>query len=288
MAETVAGAAPGLLLTIRALMPALNEQEQKVGQYILDHPGEVVHLAISDLAQRCAVSDATIFRFCKKVRAEGYQDLKIRLAQELASARAATYAQICPEDSLAEAARKVITADVKALEDTLSMLDLAALERAVDALLSARRVDIYGSGGAAVSAWQLQYKLLHAGVRGVAITDTQMQIISASLLSPGDIAVGISHSGASQDTRHALAVAKQAGATLISITNHPASAIAQMADISLCTAAQESGGRGYPLGARVAQVGLIDILYECLSLKRRDETERSLSKIAQTLSHRHG
>ncbi|OGO39733.1 MAG: hypothetical protein A2Z04_08375 [Chloroflexi bacterium RBG_16_57_9] len=276
-----------MLLTTRALLPVLNEQEQKVGHYILDHPNEVVHLAISDLAQRCAVSDATIFRFCKKVGADGYQNLKIRLAQELASARAATYVPITEQDSVAEAACKVIAADIKALEDTLSVLDLAAVERAVDALLAARRVDIYGSGGAAGSAYQLQYKLLHAGVRGVAHTDTQMQVISASLLSPDDVAVGISHSGQSKDTQHALEVAKQAGATIIAITNHPASPIAEMADIGLCTAAQESGGRGYPLGARIAQVGLIDILNECLSLKRRDETQRSLAKIAQTLRNRH-
>ncbi len=287
MAEPSMAPDASLLLTTRALMPALNEQEQKVGQYLLDHPGVVVHLAISDLAQRCAVSDATIFRFCKKVGADGYQDLKIRLAQELASARMATYVRITEKDSLVEAVQKVIAADVKALEDTLSVLDLAALERAVDALLAARWVDIYGSGGAAVSAYQLQYKLFHAGVRGMAHTDTQMQIISASLLSPDDVAVGISHSGRSKETQYALEIARQAGATLIAITNHPASPIAELADISLCTAAQEATGRGYPLGARIAQVGLIDILYECLNLKRRDETQRSLSKIAQTLNHRH-
>lgn len=119
-------------------------------------------------------------------------------------------------------------------------------------------------------------------MQGVAYTDTQMQVISASLLSPQDVAVGISHSGASPDTRHALEIARQAGATLIAITNHRTSTIAQMADISLSTASQESSARGYPLGARIAQVGLIDILYECLSLKRRDETERRMAKIAQT------
>ncbi len=149
MIEPATGPEPSLLLKTRALMPALNEQEQKVGHYLLDHPNEVVHLAISDLAHRCAVSDATIFRFCKKVGTEGYQSLKIRLAQDLASARAATYVPITDKDSLAEAAQKVIAADVKALEDSLSVLNLAALERAVDALLAAHRVDIYGSGGAA-------------------------------------------------------------------------------------------------------------------------------------------
>jgi DNA-binding MurR/RpiR family transcriptional regulator len=275
-----------LLLTIRALLPSLNEQEQKVGQYVLDHPSDVIHLSMSDLAKQCAASDATIFRFCKKVGAEGYQDFKIRLAQELVLARSATYAVVTAQDSLAEAVQKVITADIKALEDTWSVLDLAALERAVDALLGARRVDIYGSGGAAVTALELQYKLIRVGVRGVVHTDSEMQVISATLLTPADAAVGISHSGASSGIRHALEVARQAGAKIIALTNHPVSPIAELADISLCTAAQEALAHGYPLGARVAQVALIDVLYACMARRRGDETERNLARIAEALYRR--
>ena len=157
---------------------------------------------------------------------------------------------------------------MKALEDTLRVLDLAALDRAANALLAARRVDVYGSGGGAVAALELQYKLLRMGVRALPLTDAQMQALSAALLTPADVAIGISHSGTAADVRHALAAAKQAGARTIAMTNHPASPIARLADISLCTAAQEATGRNYPLGARVAQLGLIDVLYMCLSLKQ--------------------
>ncbi len=288
MNESSPAAASSLLLTIRALVPSLNEQEQKVGQYILDHPDEVVHLAIGDLAQHCLASDATVFRFCRKIGADGYQDLKIRLALESAPGHPATYAAVSSEDSLATAARKVIAADLKALEDTLSTLDLAVLERAADALLAARRVDIYGSGGGAVAALELQYKLMRVGVRAVPHTDAEMQIISATLLTPDDLAVGISHSGESQDVLRALEVAKEAGARTIAITNHPLSPIATTAEISLCTAAQEALAHGYPLGARVAQVGLIDVLYTCMALKRQAEVERSQARIAAALYGRPG
>jgi RpiR family carbohydrate utilization transcriptional regulator len=277
---------PGLLLTIRGLLPSLNEQEQKVGEYVLKHPYEVVHLPINDLAQCCGVGDTTIFRFCKKVGADGFQDFKICLAQELEPESPAIYAAVEAGDPLAEAARKVIADDVKALEDTLRVLDLAALDRAADVLLAARRVDIYGSGGAAVAALELQYKLMRVGVRAVAHTDTEMQVISATLLTPTDAAVGISHSGTAHETRHALEAAKESGARIIAITNHPASPIARLADISLCTAAQEALAHGYPLGARVAQVALTDVLYACMALKRRAETERSLDRIARALYHR--
>lgn len=283
MAGSLSIATTSLLLTIRGLLPALNEQEQKVGQYVLDHADEVIHLAMSDLAVRCAVSDTTVFRFCRRVRTDGYQDFKIRLALELEPDHSTTYASITGGDSVAQAARKVITADVKALEDTLKVLDLAALERAADALLAARRVDIYGSGGGAIAALELQYKLMRVGVRAVPHTDGEMQVISATLLTPADLAVGISHSGESHDVLRALGVARQAGATTIAITNHPASPLAKLADVSLHTAAQEALAHGYPLGARVAQVALIDVLYAALALQRPAEVERSQVRIADAL-----
>jgi len=276
-----------LLLTIRGLLPSLNDQEQKVGQYVLDHPGEVIYLAVNELAQRAAASDATVFRFCKKVGTDGYHDFKIRLAQELASARPTTYMSVQTGDTMEEAARKVIAADLKALEDTLRALDLDALERAADAILAARRVDIYGSGGGAVAALELQYKLMRVGVRAVPHIDAEMQVISATLLTANDLAIGISHSGASPDVLHALTVAREAGARTIAITNHPASPVAALAEISLCTAAQEAlAHEGYPLGARVAQIGLIDVLYTCLARKRPAEVERSQARIATALYSR--
>jgi len=152
MTEPSVPSTTSLLLAIRGLLPALNEQEQKVGGYVLEHPDEVIHLPMSDLARRCTVSDTTVFRFCRKVQTDGYQDFKIRLALELTPGRLATYAMAHPGEGVIEAARKVITADIKALDDTLSVLDFVALERAADALLEARRVGIYGSGGGAIAA----------------------------------------------------------------------------------------------------------------------------------------
>lgn len=278
----------GLLLTIRSVLPGFNEQEQKVGQYVLDHPAEAIHLSMADLAVHCAVSDTTVFRFCRKIGTEGYQDFKIRLALELAPDRTATYASVDGDDSPAEAARKVIAADVKALEDTQRVLDLEMLDRAADALLAARRVDIYGSGGGAIAALELQYKLMRVGVRAVSHTDAEMQIISATLLTPVDLAVGISHSGESHDVVQALRTARNAGARTIAITNHPLSPIATAAEISLCTAAQEALVHGYPLGARVAQVGLIDVLYTFMAVKRQPEVEHNLARIGAALHWRQG
>jgi DNA-binding MurR/RpiR family transcriptional regulator len=288
MGDQIAEQATGLLLAIRALLPALNEQEQKVGQYILGQPQTVVRLSVSEMGQRSGVSEATVFRFCRKLGAKGYPDFKIRLAQELVTTRDSTYRTVTSQDSVSEAVQKVISADLKAIEDTGAILDYPALKEAVNILLVARRVDIYGSGGGAIAALELQYKLMRVGVRAVVHTDAEMQLISATLLTGADAAVGISHSGESEDVHHALEVAKAAGAQTVAITNHRASPIARLADVSLSTASQEALAHGYPLGARVAQVVLIDVLYTAMSLQRQEETERSQKRIESALYHRLG
>jgi RpiR family transcriptional regulator, carbohydrate utilization regulator len=275
-----------LLLHIRAVLPTLNEQEQKVGQYVLAHPEEVVHLSVSDMADRCGASDATVFRFSKRVGAEGYQDFKIRLAQELHLALSAPYPELGPDDTVASTVTKVFAADAKALDDTLSVLDVRALERAADAILAARRVDIYGSGGGAIAALELQYKLIRLGVRAVASTDSEMQTISATLLTSADVAIGISHSGEAPDISHALAVAGASGATTVGIVNHTASPIAKAVKICLATSAQEMQAHGYPLGARVAQVGLIDALYAVMILKQPEASDQSLKRVTEALHER--
>jgi RpiR family transcriptional regulator, carbohydrate utilization regulator len=277
-----------LLLRIRGLLPALNEQEQKVGQYILEQPEASIHLTVSELAARAGASDTTVSRFARRVGAEGYTELRIRLAQELAQARTPSYVPVFPADSTAEAARKVIEADVKALEDTLRVLDMERLDAAADVLLAARRVDIYGSGGGAVAALEMQYKLMRVGVRAVPHIDSEMQAVSATLLTPSDAAVAISHSGQSPDVLHAILIAQRSGARTIAITNHPESAVARAVEFSLCTAAQEALASGYPLGARVAQVVLIDILFAFMHLKRQEETDRSLDRIGEALLRQQG
>lgn len=289
IAVTAPDSAPSnLLLKIRALLPSLYEQEQKVGQYVLNNPDQVVRLSIEELAERCRASDTTIFRFCRKVGADGYQDLKIRLAQDMATVRAPTYAIVNDADTAREVVSKAIMANVKALEDTLAVLDLPTIDRAVEALLAARRVDIYGAGGGAIAAFDLQYKLMRLGIRAVPHTDAEMQVVSATLLTPADAAVAISHSGESQAVLRALTVARDAGAKTIAVTNHPGSSIATAAQISLHTAAQESMAYGYPLGARVAQVGLIDVLYSYMALKRRVEVDQNHARIVAALHRRQG
>lgn len=55
-------------------LTALNESEKRIFNYVLKNFDEAKHYSIRQLAKKCFVSSATIFRFTKKLGFEGYSD----------------------------------------------------------------------------------------------------------------------------------------------------------------------------------------------------------------------
>lgn len=71
-----------ILEKIKEQKEGFRDSEEKVANYILARWQEVLHLPITELAERIGVSEATIVRMCKKLGLRGFQELKIALATE--------------------------------------------------------------------------------------------------------------------------------------------------------------------------------------------------------------
>ena len=52
-----------------------------IADYLTKHAEEAQFLSISSLAKACNMAEATIYRFCKQLGFEGYNEMKISLAQ---------------------------------------------------------------------------------------------------------------------------------------------------------------------------------------------------------------
>ena len=102
---------------------------------------------------------------------------------------------LSPDDTGVEIAQKVFSTSIHALEETLSILDPEAFERAADIIFHARQRDLYGIGGSAQIARDVGHKFLRIGVRTSVFDDAHMMLMSAALLGEGDVAIGFSHSG---------------------------------------------------------------------------------------------
>jgi len=153
----------------RGLLPSLSPAEQRVARVVIGEAGTAARLTISDLAKRARTSETTVIRFCRAMGFGGYSEMRLTLAAEAGRAsETATSGEpvgsdISETDDLAEVVKKIAFADARAVEETAVQIDIAVLERVVDLVAAARRVDIYGVGASAFVANDFQQKLHRIG-----------------------------------------------------------------------------------------------------------------------------
>jgi RpiR family carbohydrate utilization transcriptional regulator len=270
---------PGSFVRLQGAYSGLRAAEQRVADFILKHPDELIYLTVTELAERTHTSESTVVRLCQKIGYKGYQEFKIVLARDLVEPATEIYEAIAPGDDLATVKTKVFQANAQALRDTIEVLDDEQLQRAVDALANARRVELYGVGGSAPLALDAYHKFLKLGLQAIALSDGDLMAMSSSLLGSEDVALGISHTGASRDVTDALGRARAHGATTICITHRPSSPITKVSSIVLVTAAQQTAFRSDASSSRIAQLTIIDTLYVGVAHVNH---ERSLRMIERT------
>lgn len=277
---------------VRALMPSLPPAERRVAERVITDPGRVASSTITELAASCETSETTVIRFCRAIGFSGYPELRLTLATEAGRAEGAGHgarvvgSDISPDDTLEQIVETVTFADARAVEETAAQLDTAMLRKVVDALASARRIDIYGVGASAFVALDFQQKLHRIGRHSYAWSDTHAALTSAALLGPDDVAVAISHTGVTTDTVDALTEAKRHDATTIALTNVPRSPITRVADLVLTTAGRETTFRSGATASRIAQLTVVDCVFVGVAQRSYDETHRALAATRDAVSGR--
>lgn len=260
--------------------------ERKVADVILEHPEQVVHLSITELAHQANVSDATVVKFCKRLGYKGFQEFKILLAQDVVMKKAPIYGAVEPDDDVETIREKIFQANITALQDTRRVLSKGALEATVKALGNAGEIHFYGIGASGIVALDAEQKFSRIGLRANAFVDSHMQITRAALLKSGDVAVGISYSGDTQEIVDSLQTARAAGATTIAITNYSHSAVAEIADQVLLIASQEHILRSGAISSRIAQLSVIDTLFIAVALVDFGKSMHSIDRTKEALSQR--
>ncbi|HXW76668.1 MAG TPA: MurR/RpiR family transcriptional regulator [Candidatus Eremiobacteraceae bacterium] len=270
---------PGCFIRIDGVYTALRTAEKRVADYIRDHPEELIHLTVTELADATQTSESTVVRLCQKLGYKGYQEFKIMLARDLVAPADTIFEAITPTDPIDVLKSKVFQANIQALRDTIEVLSDDMLRRAADAIGGAAKMEIYGIGGSSSIAWDAYHKFHRIGIECIAHSDSDMMATSATLLGPGDVALGISHTGSTRDVVDAMRFAKEAGATTICLTHNATSPITKVSDITLFTAARETAFSSDAMTSRLAQLSIIDTVYLAVALSHYD---RSLEHIQKT------
>lgn len=256
---------------IRKLYSTLTAAEKRIADYVLQYPSQTLSLSAAALAQQADTAASAVVRFCKSLGYAGYSDFKVRLAVELSQTHPASYMTgVEPEDDSSVVLEKIMTANIKALQDTMARMDRKTFADTVELLSEANNIHIYGIGTSAGLVGELQHRLMILGFRVHGYTDAVVMRLSTMNLQSGDVAIGVSHSGRTMSVVDALELSKMAGAATVCLTSYNASPIAQFSDQVLTVFCDETQ---YPIEAstaRIAQTAVVDALVAALSARRYD------------------
>lgn len=277
-------AIPNPILHLKSVYPTFRPAERRLADEILNDPERVVHLSITELACQANVSDATIVKFCKRLGYKGFQEFKILLAQNVVVKQPPVYGQVEANDEVGTIKEKIFQANITALQDTVQVLSNKALEATVQMITKAGEIHFYGMGASGIVALDAEQKFSRIGLRSNAFVDGHMQVTRASLLRPGDVAIGLSYSGKTREIVKALQTATSAGASTIAITNYSTSAVAGVADLILLTASHENILRSGAISSRIVQLSVIDALFIAVSLVDFEQSKKSLEKTKQAIA----
>jgi RpiR family carbohydrate utilization transcriptional regulator len=285
--EEISSKTSGFVSRVREHYSSLRKSERKIADHLLRNSRRRFNLSITELAKRLDVSEATVSRFCRSLGYRGFQDLKFSLAADLPPAEEFQNIpiDIVETDSSVVVGKKLSDTLSNAIIETHRNLDMDQLNAAINEIANAKRVELYGVGGAYAVSIEANHLFLKAGINCVAYSDGYMQTVTASMLGEDCVAVGLSHTGLSMDVVNALKIASESGAVTIGITSGRDSPLARASEICLCTPPRN---RDIPLygdfmEARVSQLYVIDLLYLGIIFKLGEISKRRLKKSRDAL-----
>ncbi|MFL6657303.1 MAG: MurR/RpiR family transcriptional regulator [Massilia sp.] len=262
---------------LRRVLSEGSGSQRAIADYLLRNQVRVTALGIEELAEHCQVSTATISRFARDIGFKNYAAMRAEVAATLQSV-------LQPVDKLRNNIARRAGSTAPALESLEyaaanvkacgQALDLRELEQIVTVLTRARAVYVMGFGLSSQLAAMLalhlqpfcQQVIEVAGQGGTEVAAGHLANITAR-----DVLVVISFPRYSLDVIRLAEFARQRDACVVSITDSPASALAELANHVLYA---QSTHPVLPSSATAA-IAVIEALVVSLMVSNKDNVAKA-------------
>lgn len=255
----------------------LTKKGRVIFEYIKSNPEDILYYSITELASKIRVSETSVFRFCKAMGFEGYQEMKVKLARSLNDPGTVSdinvTKQVASSDTVVTIAAKLLNSNVTSLNQTAEILSHERLKKAVEVLKRAQTIGFFGIGSSGLTAMEAQRKFGHIRKNLIHTMDIHDQQMMATLMDEKDVAIIFSYSGATRDMIVIMEILKARGVILILVTRYAVSAATELADIVLLYGSSDGLFTGSSLTAKIAQLFLVDILYTAYYVSSFDEAK---------------
>ncbi len=269
---------------VRQLRPTLTPAEQRVASLVLEQPRLVLNEPIADIARMAEVSQPTVIRFCRSLGFSGLAEFKLKFASSLTGAIPVRHSQVRGSDSTHDLSAKVIDNTVSAILKFRDQLDVRAVDRAIELVSRARRVEFYAMGDASVVALDGQHKFFRFRIPTTVYGDGHLLKMAAELLRPGDVVIAVSNSGLAPELLAAMDAARTVGADIIAIGNGH-SPMARKANVVLSVEHAEDSSTFLSMISRILQLLLIDIVSVGISVDEHNASDAVARERRLLISH---
>lgn len=237
----------------------LTKTEKKVADYVLKEPQKVLFLSINELADRCEVGDASVYRFCRNIGLKGYQEFKVRLSL---SQTIKTPVPESEQSDFSELANELLDSYMLALNHTKRTIEEKQVQILVEKIKNANCVYFFGLGNSGIVARDALNKFIRITPKVRYISDSHMQIMVASTITKDDVVILISDSGETLENLQVLENSQKRGAKVCSITSYKESTLAKKSDITLITSPLSRDSLESIISVKIAQTYTIDLIYQ--------------------------
>lgn len=260
---------------IVSLKNKMTKKEKEISIYILNNMKEILSLTSSEMADNIGVSQSSIIKFIKKLGFNKFGEFKIQVTKELENAKQnkdKIHNEIYLDDSLEDLSAKVFNETVKAMEDTLKIIDHKYFENVIDVIRQSHKILLIGSGMSSIVAKDLEIKLIKIRIDALHYESSHMQLMKLATMDEQDLVIAISHRGETEDVIDVIKKAKKKGIKVLSITSIEKNTVADFSDFNLKVISEENNFRSSAISSRMAQLILNDIIF--LRLTQTDYEKR--------------
>ena len=267
----------------------LTEVECVIANYFIENMNVLVGTSITEIAQVCETSKASVLRLCKKLGYSGYKGFINALSAENAvdlQSSIADRVDVHPGNTVQEICEIVSRKNIRTLENTLCLVDAQTIENAAEHMVHARRIEFYGVGSSGIIAEDAALKFRRIGMNTFVSTDSHYQIMSAATLNSNDVVVLFSFQGETKDIIESAKIARERGATIITVTKYGKSAISNLSDIALFVSNSETTNRSSATASRLSMLMLIDIIFTVVISREYGAMRETLERTSLLLQNK--
>lgn len=214
----------------------LTKSQRRIATYLLARFDEAAFLPAADLARRLNVSEATVVRCARAIGFDGFPQLR-RSLQDLFRSRVTPATRL--QRKLADlrdgdVLSRTVKMEVQYLSEVPQSVPPADFDRAVQIVLSGRRIFAFGLGPARILPELLELRLRRFGFLAVSMTESGRDLLEKlALLQERDVVLAAAFFRVTPELLTVLRHARATGCRTVLITDTLGLALKENADVIL-------------------------------------------------------